>query len=300
VFILLTVYATKWEPARFAQAMTVLAAAAAGAAVISVPLWYTENPFPSSRIVGIGTLDNPNPSSFVYGFFALLSCQLALTHGNRSARLAFMFSTLLLGGYVVLTQSDTGILAMVFSIALLLLLRSKRKRRHLIGGLGIAAAAVVFLASSIGMLERPMDTGLSNRIPIWQTVIKQIEQAPVAGNGYQKQVALDAQGSPDDPSYAHSALLASARDGGLIGAALHVLILIIALSAALRYFRQTNDPIYLAYLLFGFTCMLVDTDQLITRPRELWVIFWLPMAMIIATRTSPQAVRTSSGNQPVK
>jgi uncharacterized protein (DUF983 family) len=45
---------------------------------------------------------------------------------------------------------------------------------------------------------------------------------------------------------------------------------------------HNNNPIYLVLLIFGLLCMLTATDRPITRPRELWIIFWLPLAMILA------------------
>lgn len=291
VFILLSAYALRQKPVVCAHVIELMCVAAALAAAVSIPLWYAEHPFPVSRIIGIGTLENPNPSAFVYGFFALLSCHLALRRGRLVSRLLFLLCTLVLGAYVALTQSSTGILATTTAIALLLLLRGTGKHRYRISGVAVTGGALLFLAYSVGILDRPMDSGLSQRFPIWQAVFAQIEQAPLAGNGYQKQLFPNAQGAPGAASYAHSALLASARDGGLVALALHLLILGTALMAAVRYFRQHNEPVYLAYLLFGFLCMLVDTDQLITRPRELWVIFWWPLAALVAVRLRPPSAQ---------
>ena len=36
------------------------------------------------------------------------------------------------------------------------------------------------------------------------------------------------------------------------------------------------------YLWYGLTCLLVDTDQAITRPRENWLLLWLPLGCLIA------------------
>jgi O-antigen ligase len=300
VFILLTAYTVSQKPAISENFAALLCVAAAVAAVVSVPLWYSNHPFPDSRLVGMGTLDNPNPSSFAYGFFAVLCCHLALSQNNLFLRLVFSLSILLLVAFVFLTQSNTGILATVFSLALLLLLSHGGRLLHLSGGVIVAGGALLFLSHSIGFLDKPMDSGLSQRVPIWEKVIGQIEQAPLIGNGYQKQVLLDAQGAPDEANYAHSAILASFRDGGLVAAILHLLILATALVTAGGIYKRHKDPAYFAYLLFGFICMLADTDQLITRPRELWIIFWWPLAMIIASRTIQRTVEDDSRNKPVE
>jgi O-antigen ligase len=300
VFILISAYAYIYKSEISERMILLLGIAAALAAIISVPLWYSNQPFPASRMVGMGTLDNPNPSSFVYGFFAVICCHLALSNNRLLLRLVLAVSTLILTIFVYLTQSNTGILATVLSLALLLLLLQGGRLLYLAGGVSVAIGALLFLLASLGILEQPMDPGFGQRITVWKKVIGQIEQAPLIGHGYQKEVLLNAQGAPDLANYAHSAILASFRDGGLVGATLYLLILLTALLTAVSTYKRNKNSAYLAYLLFGFICMLADTDQLITRPRELWIIFWWPLAMIIACRTIQQAAEEDSGNKPVE
>ena len=300
IFILLTTYMAVRKPALSETYIALLGTAAMLAALISVPLWYSSHSFPGSRIIGIGTLDNPNPSAFVYGFFAVIGCRLALGNDKLWLKFIFALSALLLTAFVFLTQSNTGILATISSIALLLLMRHGGRLLHIAGGVTAALVTLLFLSYSLGVLEQPMDPGLSQRIPIWGKVVGQIEQAPLIGHGYQKQVLLDAKGTPDTANYAHSALLASFRDGGLVAIILHLLILATALVSATGIYKRNKDPAYLAYLLFGFICMLADTDQLITRPRELWIIFWWPLAMIIAARIVQRNIEDGSGDKPVE
>ena len=59
-------------------------------------------------------------------------------------------------------------------------------------------------------------------------------------------------------------------------------ILGFALRAALEMVYVAHRARYLCLLAFGLVCMLVDTDQLVTRPRELWIILWLPLACLMA------------------
>ncbi len=296
-FVLLATYLAMRKPAVSEAYLTVLVIAATVAAVVSVPLWYSDHAFPGSRIIGIGTLDNPNPSAFVYGFFSVIGCHLALAHHNLWLKLVFSLCTVLLAVFVFLTQSNTGILATISSISLLLLLRHGGRSLQLAGGVLVALGTLLFLSYSLGILEKPMDSGFAQRIFIWETVIEQIEQAPLIGHGYQKQLLLDVKGLPDAANYTHNALLASFRDGGLIAVTIHFLVLATALLSASAVYKRTNDPAYLAYLLFGLICMSADTDQLITRPRELWIIFWWPLAMIIADRILQRAGNNSSGDK---
>ncbi len=298
IFILLAAYLAIRTPETSEIIITLLGIAATLAAVISVPSWYSDHPFPNSRIIGIGSLNNPNASAFVYGFFAIICCHLALSCDKLWLKLSFSISTILLGTLVLLTQSNTGILATISSIAFLFLMRHGSKLLHLTGGIIATLAAIVFLSYSLGILKQPMDSGFKQRIAIWKQVTDQIRLAPLIGHGYQKKVLVDAQGITSPADFSHNAILASLRDGGLIAAIFHLLILLTALLTAGRIYAQNKDPIYFAYLLFGFICMLADTDQLITRPRELWIIFWWPLAMIIASSVSQQTANRISGNKP--
>lgn len=135
---------------------------------------------------------------------------------------------------------------------------------------------------SLGLLSNPADSGFSERLPIWRTVLDQWFDASVFGNGYQPQLLLTPPGDEDIANYAHSAFLSTLRDSGLTGLLLRLLVLATATRAASALAREYGDPIYLILIVFGFICMTADTDQLITRPRELWIIFWLPLAMILA------------------
>ena len=135
---------------------------------------------------------------------------------------------------------------------------------------------------SLGLLSDPVDPGFSERLRIWQLVLYQWLDAPVFGNGYQSEFLLTPSGDKDVANWAHNALLATLRDGGVAGLILHLLVLATATRAAWQLARKHGDPIYLILIVFGFICMTTDTDLLITRPRELWIIFWLPLAMILA------------------
>ena len=95
-------------------------------------------------------------------------------------------------------------------------------------------------------------------------------------------------------SHAHNSYLASLRDGGLVGLALLLLILSVAARWAWRIYRSRGERIYLALLLYGMTCIAMDYDRLLVHPKEIWLFFWLPIALIMASypgRHEPDTVR---------
>ncbi len=286
VFLLIAVLISAQDRKLFENIIRLTAVCAGLAAVVSIALWYTKYPAPRPRLTGIGIIDNPNPSAFAYGFFAILNGYYALQSGWPGGRMIFFSLCTMLLFLVLLTGSNTGILATASAIALLLVLHQHSHKLLLAGGVLAGVAAVLYLLWSLGLLSSPVDAGFSQRLPVWHTVLNQWLAAPVFGNGYQAELLLTPAGDRDIANWAHNALLATLRDGGITGLILHLLVLGSAARAAARFTAEYRDPIYLVLLLFGFICMTADTNQLITRPMELWIIFWLPLAMILARETA--------------
>ncbi|GMQ89532.1 MAG: O-antigen ligase family protein [Gammaproteobacteria bacterium] len=282
MFLLVTILISARDQKLFENIIRLICISAGVAALISIALWYTKYPLPRPRLVGIGIIDNQNPSAFVYGFFAVLNLYYALRSRNPWVRTAFSFLCIALLTFVYLTESNTGILATVTSVSLLLALYKHNHRLLVAASILGAVTAILYLLWSLGLLSDPTDSGFSERLRVWQLVLNQWLEAPVFGNGYQSEILLTPSGGKDVANWAHNALLATLRDGGVTGLILHLLILATATRAALRLARKYGDPIYLILIVFGFICMTADTDLLITRPRELWIIFWLPLAMILA------------------
>jgi uncharacterized protein (DUF983 family) len=56
----------------------------------------------------------------------------------------------------------------------------------------------------------------------------------------------------------------------------------LALRAGLKMASKKYDPLYLCLFIFGFIIVMVSMDQILTRPRELWLVLWLPLACLIA------------------
>jgi O-antigen ligase len=121
-----------------------------------------------------------------------------------------------------------------------------------------------------------------NRLPIWQRILEQWQAAPAFGYGYQPTTILWPGGKPSIMNHAHSGFLATLRDGGLVGLVLLLMVYGFALRAALEMVFKSRRARYLCLFVFGLVCVLVDSDQMVTRPRELWVILWLPLACLMA------------------
>jgi O-antigen ligase len=256
------------------------------AAIASIPYWYQQHPFPNSRLIGIGIIENPNPSSFVYGTFAILSYYYAWQSSNFASRLVFIVCTATLLVFVILTQSSTGIIATHLSLLLLTVLLPRNKQ--VAAGILIILGTLImsYLLASPLRLSQLTTISFLERTHIWKHALDLILTSPLIGQGYQTEFLVRTPNSTAVYTSAHNTFIATLRDGGLIGLGLQLLLLATAVKTSLAEHIDRKNPLYLVLLVFGSICMLTATDRLITRPRELWVIFWLPLAMLIARQAS--------------
>jgi O-antigen ligase len=277
------------------------------AAAISIATFEPDTQQPASlryRQVGLGITDNPNPSAFIYGFFAVIALDYARRHWGEKLAYVYGAGFAIIFLFVILTQSNTGLLALTAACTLLFLADRRRARPTLFIGLLLGLVTAAYLAWSLGLLAAAVDPGFNKRLAIWQYVVEQWQTAPVFGHGYQKVIVLAKNGTQSTVNYAHSAFLSTLRDGGLVGLLLLLLVYVFALRSALKMALAERNSLYLCLFMFGLVCVLVDVDQIVTRPRELWVILWLPLACLmayelgLAGEKSPDTVDARTGASP--
>lgn len=284
-FILLTVYWFERDrqlPDAIMEAVTLVVIVAAVVSIIAFEGLGLFSMSTEDRLVGLGITDNPNPSAFTYGFFGVIALDCARRH--RGEKLAYVYAAGLLAiiVFVILTESNTGLLALAAGCALLFLFDRRPASPALIIALCLGAATAIYLAWVLGLLNAKADVGFMNRLPIWQRILEQWQAAPAFGYGYQPTTILWPSGKSSILNYAHSGFLSTLRDGGLAGLVLLLAVYGFAVRTALSMVFKSHRARYLSLLVFGLVCVLVDSDQMVTRPRELWIILWLPLACLIA------------------
>lgn len=247
---------------------------ASATATVSIVFWYKDNPFPQTRLEPISRMDHPILAGCVYGFFALLSLHFSQIRPRRKERVFYRLFALILFVTVLLTQSRTAFLSWV--IASLLLLSQKGKR--------VAAVFAILGCGLFIMVPTLWDSmlrGLSFRPGIWQATVAQAGDHLIFGAGYLSDSSVVAYDQTFD--HAHSAYLATLRDGGLVGLSLLILILGLTGYWAFKLDKFNKHPFYLVLLIYGMLCAVPDLDRLLTRPKEHWLFFWLPIALITAS-----------------
>jgi hypothetical protein len=276
-FVLVTVVLDQTFPRQFELLFKLLCAGVAIAAVIAIVIWYPPPLFPESRLTGLGRMEYSIRSAYAFGFIGMLALVYVERTPTPVLRSAFAIGVALCLVAVVLAQSRAGLLAFVLAALTLILPRHPRHGLALMLGFACMAALVwVTLPAYVDSLFR----GMTNRPDIWAAIISETLSSPIFGLG-----------SLSDPSvalpvmtfiHAHSAFVASFRDGGLVGLGLLLGLLAYACLAALRIARASGDWHYLALLVYGIVCIVWNDDRLFVRPRELWLYLWLPLGLVMS------------------
>lgn len=291
-FLLITVVLDQSFPLQFELLFKLLCAAVAAAAVIAIVIWYPPANFPETRLTGLGRMEYIIRSAYAFGFFGIVALVYVVRTPTAALRGAFAIGVALCLVCVFLAQSRAGLLA--FALAALTLVVPRHPREGLALLLGFAALSAlvwITLPSYVNSLFR----GMTNRSDIWAATISATLDSPLFGLG-----------SLSDPSvplpvmtfiHAHSAFVASFRDGGLVGLGLLLGLLGYACVAAVRVARTSGDWRYLAFLIFGIVCIVWNDDRLFVRPVELWMYLWLPLAFVMSREilTWRAAAETAAG-----
>ena len=187
-FILVTLYFFGRNRLLPTAIMQLVALVVIVAAAISIATFEPDTQQPVSlqqRMVGLGTTDNPNPSAFIYGFFAVIALDYARRHWGEKLAYVYTAGFAIIFIFVIWTQSNTGLLALTAACTLLFLADRRRARPTLFIGLLLGLATAAYLAWSLGLLTAAVDAGFNKRLSIWRYVVEQWQSAPVFGHGYQ-------------------------------------------------------------------------------------------------------------------
>jgi len=270
----------RW-PQLFAGMLRSLSFLVAVAALISLVLWYRD-PAAGPRLIGIGILENPNPSGYVYAVFAVMNLAYVLEgQGRPWLRALHALAVLSLCIFVLFTYSRGALLALAAACLVFFVVRRTRNTMIFLVVLGTTILVVHYYFPQVYAY---LGRGIGVRPDIWRTVLARITEAPVWGHGYLTDQFVQIRGAE---LFAHNAYLASLRDGGVVGGLLMLAMLGMACFQAWRVGRASGDYRYLALLALALVCMTFDTDRLLTRPRELWLVLWWPLALVLSDSVVP-------------
>jgi O-antigen ligase len=291
-FIAITHFLVSWDRSLYERMLQLCILIAAVAALISIVVFYRENPFPGARLEGIGSLTNVNEFSNLYGVCALLAVGFARRTQSLQYRALFAMAIGVFISFAWFGQSRTAFVSIIIALSASVILMSKERRAlyaAILAGL-VVALALIFHDSA----EQAFVRGAGLRPQIWAAIWEEAKSTPIVGHGFISEVSV--AGGKRVFETVHNAYLQVFWQGGVIGLGLFLLMLVAAFHHAWLWGRQRGEFTIFCMFLFVASTMMTGVDTLIERPRDQWMLFWLPLALLLAyqsTTPRPDSIEKS-------
>jgi O-antigen ligase len=260
---------------------------AAVSAIIALLVFYRDHQFPSARVTGLGSLTNVNEFANVYGVYALLAMAYGLKASSWRERAVYFFAVIVFISFIWFGQSRAAFASLFIALFFVSFIGG-RQEKYILAALVTFAVAVLVLVFP-ELVEQAWVRGLGPRPLIWQEFLKDVAQSPVFGRGLISEVSYDI--GAESFSVAHNAYIQALWHGGLVGLGLLLMLLASGCWYAWRMGQEQDNFVVLGVLVFAMSVMVTGVDTLIGRPRDQWMLFWFPLALLISYQTRP--VRSS-------
>jgi len=257
------------------------------AAIASLSLYVYKGGYPA-RLEGIGLLSHPIlGSSVLISLWALgtldskryTSSRLGLLIGSGVAVLAFVY----------LSQSRGPLLSLCgFILCLIVLLLIKKRITRYWGiGLLVLLAGGVAAASETQLFASMIERGDSYRLDIWSAIIEHWRGFWLTGVGIATpfpaseagQAVREATGRT--MAHPHNLLISMWFFAGVPGVLLFSGFVLHVLKKIWCGLASPWRGLGVAILLVTLALCFTDTYRLISSPRPIWVIFWLPLGFLL-------------------
>jgi O-antigen ligase len=273
----------------------------------------------SARLAPLGRASHPILGALVYGSVGIIALYLSLNSQHLWERLYAASVSLLVGILIFFTGSRAplGIYLMSTTLILFAFQRSHRtslKRIALTLLWGLCIPSLLFMSflsilsffreesfswvisfSRIGDFisgysKEALNRGGSLRPEIWTEAWARIQEKAFFGHGIHGRITLPPTDSvsPARTYHIHNLFLGTLFHMGIPGALLFYTYLIWAFKEAIRQYLSTHPLCILSSVLFFFALLsgIFDLSQPIKPPGPIWIIFWFPLAFLIANQTN--------------
>lgn len=187
---------------------------------------------------------------------------------------------------LILTQSRGPFLSMVVAATVAFLCKPKWNFKLLLGSLIIllAIGAILYFSGLFDIfIKRAEESSRAGsvRFGIWQHAFEIAKQKVIFGWGFNKELQfINGFGQPVTTT--HSLYLAAFLKGGVVGLLLLLGMVLFAGRQCLRHLAA-NHKAEIAIIVFSLMFYVTQGMFVISNPREYWVLFWLPLAIIFST-----------------
>lgn len=233
------------------------------------------------RFNGFGRLRNQLWVAALYGAMAIMMLMITLKPDHNKKPLYFVL--FLLFFFATLLTHSRGPIMSMLAVSIFVFYSS-----HLSLKLKVQISTVTLIVTCVLTIYfyeyylADITRGQSLRLDLWLGFLEFTKGHLLLGQGAGVNVFINAPGQAVDQwSHYHNVYLGSLIELGLIGLCLHLLLVINAIWVGWRYRKCFN--VNVALMIFIFTCLIGFTygQGIITRIHAQWIIFWLPMAIIM-------------------
>jgi len=247
----------------------------------------------NTRLVGVGNLSNPLLSSHIYGIFCafLMSYFFSVPRCmNKDIGLVVIFFGLL--AFVILTGSRSPLVGM--SMVLLMLLWMHRNKYIYVFFTVLLVVLIIFFSINPDILIR---AGLSHRPEIWSLSIEQILLKPFFGHGVGTGILIESENIPQLLYDPHNIHLGLTYQLGLIGLFIWLVFLFSLFRIYLKNKTSSIAQIGIILLLYGVSAGMTEGYGFFSRPKEVWFLTWLPIALLFVAEFNQLAINEKQENQ---
>lgn len=250
------------------------------AALVMIPITgyslidFAHNYSEGARLIGSGALDNPLLSSHLFGFFCILWLGWAMTASPRNSLLALPPLVLLFMALLA-TGSRTPLVATAVA-CMWMVVCCWNKRAMLLSAISVGIASCLLLLYPESILNR----GTSYRLDIWHLALEQIWLRPIIGHGFDASHSFFTPALGFPLSEPHSFFLGVLFYTGLVGG---LCWLFMHASALWICWRRRSDVCFMiagALVLYGLGAGLTEGGGILPRPKEHWLLTWIPLAWV--------------------
>ena len=149
-------------------------------------------------------------------------------------------------------------------------------------GLGV----LVCLALGVALLYPNLflQRGLSYRTDIWMNVLSQIFERPWFGFGLGTPLVVQLPDIPYPFSDPHNMTLSVLYHGGITGCVLWLVMYAVGFWATWRQRNSDESIVFMLALIYGVMATMTEGGSFISRPKEHWLLIWVPMALLFASQ----------------
>lgn len=257
------------------------------ASIASLGLYIYQGNYPR-RLEGIGLLGHPIlGSSVLISLWALGTLDTKM-HANRWLWL-LMGAGIAVMAFVYLSQSRGPLLALfgfILCLIVLLLLKRRATRYWGIALLALLAAGAA-AATETQLLASMIDRGDSYRLEIWSAIIGQWRGFWLTGVGIATPFPASEAGQAARGvtgitiAHPHNILISMWLFVGIPGVLLFSGFVLHVLKKIWCGLASPWRGLGVAILLVTMALCFTDTYRLISSPRPIWIIFWLPLGFLL-------------------